>query len=60
MYVLGAKGFSCNVGNPITDLVMTIREGVTLLVVQCVAYGEGGIVDVAVGGGYGGSRARFE
>ena len=36
-HVLGGKGFSCEVGYPITEIVMTSCDEAALFAVQCVA-----------------------
>ena len=49
MNVRGGKGFACKFGYLITEFVMVSRDEAALLAFQCVAYGEGGIVAIAVG-----------
>ena len=36
--MLAGKGFSCEVGYPITEIVMTSCDEAALFAVQCVAY----------------------
>ena len=37
-HIRGGKGFSCEVGDPITDTVMEIRDEDVLITIQCMAY----------------------
>ena len=60
MHVRGGEIFSSQVRDPVTELVVTIRDKAAPITVKGGAYRTGGIVAVEVtGGGSGGSRPYF-
>ena len=49
MYVIRGKGFTCKVGDPITNFIVTRRDDAALFSVQGVADREGCPIDVEMG-----------